>query len=145
MGRAMAAVAAALAVLPLAACGDSGPQPAESHEGESREAVKVAAERFAEVVSARDAGAFCALLSADDKARLAGGRNDGEGRCLVVWGRRHNPFFGIPGPDLAFEEIVKLEPPTAVVRLGGGGRLVLAEEEGAWRISLAPEAKGSQR
>lgn len=128
---------ALLGSLSLAACGGSDPSGAEAIEAEDREQVEATAERFAAAVKDKNAKAFCAVLSPENKKRL---RYE-ERQCLVVWGPENNPLFKAKDPDLSVEEITKLDVRNATAKLTNGGRLVFLQESGAWYVSLAPQGK----
>ncbi len=136
--RAAIACLALAASVSLVACGGSDPSPAEQREASDREQIEAVAKRFATAVVAKDAKAFCATLAPSDVERLGQGRSDGGKRCLVVWGKKRNPLFTARAPDLAVDELAKLEATTATAKLAGGGRLVFLKEGGFWHVHLAP-------
>jgi hypothetical protein len=133
--RLSTALVALLAALVLSACG--GDSPAEEAEAEDREQIEAVATEFADAVAAKDAKAFCAVLSPENKKRL---RYE-ERKCIVVWGPESNPLFVAEDPDLSIEEITKIETPNATAKLANGGRLVFLKESGGWYVSLAPQGK----
>lgn len=139
--RARGALAALLAgaslSLALSACGGSDPSAAELSQAKDRLQIEAAAKRFAAAVEDKDAKAFCALLSPEDKKRL---RYE-ERRCLVVWGPKQNPLFKAKNPNLALKEVTKVKLPNATAKLANGGELVFLQEDGAWYVNLAPAKK----
>ena len=136
------ALVSLLVALALGGCGAS---EAKERRDADTERIEALAERFDEIVAAKDTKAFCRALAPSAVVRLGGGRSDGRKECLAVWAPARNPLFKAEDPDLTVTEIVKYDPPSVTARLANGGRLVFLREQGAWQIDIAPAKGQTQR
>lgn len=126
-----------LAALVLTACGSES-KDAQREERDQGE-IEVVANRFGTAVAAKDAKAFCRLLSPRDREVL---RAEGR-RCMVVWGADRNPLFAAKNPDLEIEEVSELGVAHASAELANGGRLEFVREGNSWYVNLAPAKEGN--